>query len=96
MTTGRLEEQIGVGAVAVYTILQGAKTLLPNVEAQLWGWRATVFNVLLSTVTVVGTSPAPFRLTATTITSILLMSSAAAGVHGTVSKLTAADQQVGK
>ncbi len=88
MTAGRLEEQIGIGAVAVYTVLQGAKALLPVLEQHLRGWRAVGLNILLAAVTVIGTSPAPFRFTAATLASIVLMASAAAGVHGTVSKLS--------
>lgn len=72
-------------AAAVYAFLQGVKQFFPL----LTGYWAIAANVLLSGAGILAVTPTDQLLTPATLSSLVVAILTAAGIHGTVSKLSA-------
>lgn len=75
-------------AGSVYAILQALKNV-PGLTTFMSGWVAVAFNVALSGIGALLTIPADQLYTLATLTIVLSAALAAAGIHGTTSKIIA-------
>ena len=73
---------------SVYGLLQGIKKI-PGLTAFITGWKAIALNVALSACGLLITIPADQLYTTNTLLLLLTTGAGAAGVHGTVSALSA-------
>lgn len=85
---GALEAKIVAVSVAVAALLQVAKQA-PVLAPYLKGWYAVVVNVVLSVVGVYAVTPAAQVFTLQTFVTVMTAALAAAGVHGTATKMAA-------
>jgi hypothetical protein len=89
---GVLEAKIVGVSVAVAALLQVCKQA-PVLAPYLKGWIAVAVNVVLSVVGVYAVTPAAQVFTLQTFVTVLTAALAAAGVHGTATKMAAYHQE---
>lgn len=74
--------------VVVYPFIQGIKKI-PALTPHIKGWWAVALNIVLSALGLIVTIPADQLYTTNTAFALLTAILAAAGIHGTVSTLSA-------